>query len=91
MAMDLNDFKGLSYFRFLVPSMFIACWLGMILGPIFITLLYREFCFLVYVYFFVKTTYQLVLMINVVIKANAALERAKNQDKQIRPIGLHYQ
>lgn len=71
--MDINDFKGISYFRFFVPIVFIICWASMILGPEFITLPYREFGLLVYVYFFLKTTYQLVLMINMVLKGSAAL------------------
>lgn len=88
--MDVSDFKGISYFRFFVPLIFIVCWTSMILGPEFITLPYREFALLVYVYFFFKTTYQLVLMINMVLKGSAALERAKNQDKQVRPLGVAY-
>ncbi len=76
--MDVNDFKGISYFRFLVPSTFFLCWIASIIGPEFYNLPYREFCLLVYIYFFIKTTYQLVLMINMVLKGNAALERAKN-------------
>lgn len=89
--MEISDYKGISYFRFFVPTIFVVCWAGMILGPEFATLPYREFCFLVYVYFILKTVYQAVLMLNMLIKGNAALERARNQAKQLRPVGLHYQ
>lgn len=71
--MDVKDFKGISYFRFFVPIIFIICWAGMILGPKFFSIPYREFAMLVYIYFIIKTTYQLVLMINMVLKGNAAL------------------
>lgn len=88
--MDLNDFEGISYFRFFIPCLFVLCWAITILGPEFAALPYREFALLVYIYFLIKTTYQMVLMINMVVKGNAALERAKNQDKQLRPVGLPY-
>ena len=71
--MEINDFKGLSYFRFFVPTIFVICWVSMILGPKFTTLYYREFCFLVYLYFISKTVYQMVLTITMIIKGNAAL------------------
>lgn len=31
--MDIKDFKGISYFRFFVPLIFIAVWTAVIIGP----------------------------------------------------------
>jgi hypothetical protein len=76
--MEINDFKGISYFRFFIPAIFILSWASMIFGPIFANIPYREFCFIIYAYFIVKTIYQTVLTINLVLKGNAALERSKN-------------
>ena len=89
--MELSDFKGLNYFRFLVPAIFISCWVSMIAGPLYFNLPYREFCFVFYVYFILKTIYQLSLTISMCIKGNAALERAKNPNKNPRPVEAQYQ
>jgi len=84
--MDINDYKGISYFRFLVPAIFIISWSGMFLGAQFAPLAYRKFSFVCYIYVVLKFVYQITLAINMVLKGNAALERAKNQEKRLRPV-----
>ncbi len=39
--MDINDFQGISHFRFLVPSIYLIVWTAMIIGPQTASLLYR--------------------------------------------------
>jgi hypothetical protein len=90
--MNIKDFKGISYFRFLVPVLYIFCWSSMFLAPKYASLLYREYGFIILIYFVVKTFYQLVLTVNFVLEGNAVLNRAKNpQMKESIQMGQPYQ
>ena len=82
--MDIKDFKGISYFRFMVPAIYIALWIGMIAGPIFAPIIHREYCLIGVAFLAFKSMYQVILNLIMVVKTNQALKRA--QDGLKRPI-----
>jgi hypothetical protein len=86
--MDINDFKGINYFRYFGPLLYIFSWTGMVLSPEFATYLYREYGFIMLIYLLVKTVYQTVLTTNFVLKSNAVLEKViKNEKNTSLPVG----
>lgn len=50
-----RDFKGILKWKLLVPFLFIASWICMILGPLFFSYGYQIFCLAVIGYSLIKT------------------------------------
>jgi len=75
--MDIKDFKGLSYFRYLVPAIYILSWIGMVAGHFFIPIMYRSFSLILYVFLAWKAGCQIFMNIAFVLKGNQALTRAQ--------------
>lgn len=84
--MDIKDFKGISYFRFLVPCLYVVAWIAMILGPEMSSILYREYSMGLTIFLASKAFYQVVLNLILVMKGNAVLQRAlKEGEKTVNP------
>lgn len=89
--MDIKDFEGISYFRFLVPTVYVLTWLAMVVGPETASLLYRECAMALTIFITCKAFYQVVLNFILVMRGNAVIKRAGSQAKKnANPMNSHY-
>ena len=85
--MDLKDFEGISYFKFLVPIVYVLTWLAMVVGPETASVLYRECAITLTIFITAKAFYQVVLNFILVMKGRAVIKRAcSSAKKTINPI-----
>ena len=55
--MDIEDFKGLTKYKVLLPLVYIWSWISMFVGPSFFPVQYQNYSIFFIVYFIVKITF----------------------------------
>ena len=75
--MDINDFKGLKKYKFVIPAIFITSWVFMLLGPVLFPLGYQRFCLFWLIYVDIKILMMLSIMIGVLIRFLLIMKKYK--------------
>lgn len=75
--MDINDFKGLTKFKVIIPAIYIFSWLSMLVGPLYLNKFYQIFCLVIIFYSSVKVLLLIMIMIIVNVKSTIAFRRIK--------------
>ena len=75
--MDINDFKGLTKFKVIIPSIYIFSWLTMLTGPVFFDYIYSRFCIFFLLYTAVKVSILISIMIIVTVKSSIIFKRMR--------------
>lgn len=74
--MDLKDFEGISYLRFVVLIMYVLTSLAMVVGPETASVLYTECAMVLTIVITAKAFYHAVLNFLLVMKRRAVIRRA---------------
>ena len=75
--MDINDFKGLTKFKVIIPAIYIFSWLSMLVGPLYLNKFYQIFCLVIIFYSSIKVLLLIMIMILVNVKSTIAFRRIK--------------
>lgn len=76
--MDIKDFKGLTKYKMILPTMYIISWVLMVAGPVFFSDIYYRYCLFFLIYVDVKLTMLFAICIYVTTKAHRIMTRAQN-------------
>ena len=71
----MEDFKGIYKFKFIIPSIYVYSWLGMVLGPIKLPTAWAIWTIIVLSYLTCKTLFNALVMSYVAIKSRLLTDR----------------
>ena len=77
--MDINDFKGLTKFKVIIPSIYIFSWLTMLTGPVFFDYVYSRFCIFFLIYTNVKVLILISIMLIATVKSSKIFKRIREK------------
>ena len=83
--MDINDFKGLTGYKFIIPTIYICNWFMMIVGPVYFDVAYQYICLFFLFYSAVKVFIVTVIMIIVMCHFVGVYRRLKASSNSLEP------
>lgn len=89
--MDINDFKGLTKYKVIIPALYIFSWLSMLVGPVYFNKFYQIFCLAIIFYSSIKVLILITIMIIVNVKSTIAFRKIKDfSQEEIEPSNIEH-
>lgn len=75
--MNIEDFKGLTKFKVIIPLVYVLSWIAMFMGPIFFPVGYQQFTIGCLIFTIIKIATVFIGMIIVTIKSQSVFRKAR--------------
>lgn len=86
--MDIQDFQGLTKYKFVLPTFYVFSWICMLLGPTLFETTYARICVFIFVYTDIKIVLFFINMIIINVKAHRIFQKHANKEEPIEIVDM---